>query len=37
MEKNILKIVEYNLKENIIMVKDGMEQDIIMKAKKNTK
>ena len=37
MEQNILKMVAYNLKENIIMAKDGMEQDIIMKEKKNTK
>ena len=35
MEKNIMKMVKYNLKENIIMVKDGMEKYIILKEKKN--
>ena len=33
--KNIIKMVKYNLKENIIMVKDGMEKYIILKEKKN--
>ena len=35
MERNNIKMVKYNLKGNITMVKDGMENDIILKEKKN--
>ena len=28
--KSMIKMVEYNLKENILMVKNGMEKDIII-------